>query len=155
MHGRTLESSVEQRDFGVFVHRSMKAEGPVSRVVKKTYGILVFINRGVDYKSREVMLELYGTLVRPQLEYCVQFWSPHYRKDVIALEGVQRKFTRMLPGMEHLSYEEQLRRLRLFLLEQRRLRGDLIGLYKIMRDMDRVDKEQLSTLVEGSVRRGH
>jgi len=46
-------------------------------------------------------LELYRALVRSQLEYCVQFWSPHYRKDVIAREGVQRRFTRMLPGMEH------------------------------------------------------
>ena len=57
-------------------------------------------------KSREVMLELCRTLVRPQLEHCVQFWSPHYRKDVIALEGVQRRFTRILPGMEHSSYDE-------------------------------------------------
>ena len=65
------------------------------------------------------MLELYRTLVRPQLEYCVQFWSPHFRKEVIALERVQRRFTRMLPGMEHLSYEESLCQLQLFVLEQR------------------------------------
>ena len=89
MNGRTLGSSVEQRDLGVFVHRSLKAERHVSGVVKKTYGTLAFINRGIDYKSREVMLELYRTLVRPQLEYCVQFWWPHYRKVVIALERVQ------------------------------------------------------------------
>eukprot|EP00061_Rhincodon_typus_P008434 g31030.t1 len=44
-------------------------------------------------------LQLYRTLVRPQLEYYVQFWSSHYCKDVIALEGVQRRLTRMLPGM--------------------------------------------------------
>ena len=155
MNGMTLGSSEEQRDLGVCVHRSLKAEGHVSGVVKKAYGTLAFINRGIDYKSREVMLELYRTLVRPQLEYCVQFWSPHYRKDVIALEGVQRRFTRMLPGMKHLSYEERLDRLGLFSLEQRRLRGDLIEVYKIMRGKDRVDREQLFPLVEGSVTRGH
>jgi len=150
MKGRTLGSSVEQRDLSVFVHRSLKAEGHVSRVVKKACGTLASINRGIDYKSREVMLEMYRTLVRPQLEYCVQFWSPHYVKDVIALEGVQRRFTRMLHGMEHLNYEERLDRLGLFLL-----RGDLIEVYTIMRGMDRVDKNQLFPLVEGSVMRGH
>ena len=92
-------------------------------MVKKAYGTLVFINQGIDYKSREVMMELYRTLVRSQLGYCVQFWSPHYRKDVNALEGVQRRFTRMLPRMEHLSYEERLDTFGLFLLKQRRLRG--------------------------------
>jgi len=99
VNGRTPGSCVEQRDLGVFVHRSLKGEGQVSRGVKKANGTLTFINRGIDYKSREVMLELYRTLVRSQLEHCVQFWSLHHGKDVIVLEGVQRRFTRMLPGV--------------------------------------------------------
>ena len=74
---------------------------------------------------------------------------------MIALEGLQRRFSRVLPGMEHLSYEVKLDRLELFSLEQRRLRGDMIEGYKIMRDTDRVDKEQLFPLVEGSVMNGH
>ena len=77
------------------------------------------------------------------MEYCVQFWSPHYRKDVEALERVQRRFTEMLPGMVGRSYEERLRDLRLFLLEGRRLRGDLIEAYKMIRGLDRVDCESL------------
>ena len=71
MKGLTLGGSEEQRDLGVFIHRSLKAERQVNRVVKKA-----FINQGIGYKSREVMMELYRTLMRPQLEYCVQFWSP-------------------------------------------------------------------------------
>jgi len=70
-------------NLGLHVHRSLKASGQVDMVVKKAYGILAFISRGIEYKSREVMTKLYKTLIRPQLAYCVQFWSPHCRKDVM------------------------------------------------------------------------
>ena len=69
------------------------------------------------------MLQLYRTLVRPHLEYGVPFWSPHCQKDVEVLERVQKRFTRMLPGMEGISYEERLEKLGLFSLERRKLRG--------------------------------
>ena len=106
------------------VHRSLKTVGQLHKVVQKAHGILAFINRGIEYKGREVMMELYKTLVRPQLEYCVQFWMPHYRKDVIALEKVQRKFPRVLAGLECFSYQEKLDRLALFFFwEQGRVRG--------------------------------
>jgi len=123
MNGRTLGSSEEQRDLGVIIHRSLKVAEQVNRVVNKVNGTLVFISQGIECKRKEVMLGLYRALVRPQLEHCVQFGSPHYRKDVIALEGVQRRFTRMLPGTERLSYKERLDRLGFFSLEQRTLRG--------------------------------
>ena len=77
------------------------------------------------------------------MEYSVQFWSPHYQKDVGALERVQKRFTKMLPGMEGINYEERLEKLGLFSLERRRLRGDLIEVYKIMRSMDRMDSQKL------------
>ena len=59
------------------------------------------------------------------------------------MERVQKRFTRMLPGIEDISYEERLEKLGLFSLERRRLRGDLIEVYKIMRGMDRVGSQKL------------
>jgi len=73
-----------------------------------------------------------GNLVRPSLEYCEQFWAPYLRKDVEALERVQKRFTRMIPGMKSLSYEERLRTLALYSLEFRRMRADLIETYRIL-----------------------
>ncbi|PLS49478.1 hypothetical protein CYV29_15670, partial [Carnobacterium maltaromaticum] len=155
VNGKVLGKIDVQRDLGVQVHCSLKVATQVNRVVKKAYGMLSFIGRGIEYKSWQVMLQLYRTLVRPHLEYCVQFWSPHYQKDVDALERVQRRFTRMLPGMEGASYEERLSRLGLFSLERRRLRGDLIEVYKIMRGIDRVDSKRLFPRVGVSITRGH
>ena len=78
------------------------------------------------------MLQLYKVLVRPHLEYCVQFWSPYFRKDILALEGVQRRFTRLIPELRGLAFEEKLSRLGVYSLEFRRMRGNLTETYKIL-----------------------
>ena len=65
-----------QRDLGVLVHESQKVGLQVQLVIKKANRVLPFIARGMEFKTMEVMLQLYNVLVRPHLEYCVQFWSP-------------------------------------------------------------------------------
>ncbi len=101
--------------------------------------MLDFINRNFSFKNTDIILPLYISLVRPHLEYDVQFWSPHYTKDIAKLEAVQRRATKMITSLRNKSYEERLANLNLFSLQKRRLRDKLIECFKMLKGFTNMD----------------
>ena len=87
------------------------------------------------YKVKCMIISLYKAIVIPDLEYCMQAWNPYLRKDIELLEKIQRRATKLIPGLKDLRYEER----GLTTLETRRLRGDQIEVFKILNRYENID----------------
>ena len=120
MNGVRLETVEEEKDLGVIIRSDLKASSQCTQAYLKANRMLGVMNRTIQYKSREVMLSLYKTLVRPLLEFSTAAWSPHYVKDRVQLERIQRRFTRMIPELKEMTYEKRLAQLGLWTLKERK-----------------------------------
>jgi ribonucleases P/MRP protein subunit RPP40 len=106
------------------------------------------IRRSFSVRDKDVILQLCKLLVRPHLEYGIQAWRPHYQKGISLIEGVQRRANKLISGINRNSYEERLRCVNLTTLETRRIRGDLIEVFRIFNGFENLDSLKfLSNLV--------
>ena len=124
------------KDLGVLISNDLEFSENCSVISKKAFQKSALIYKTFSYKSRNFLMALYKTYVRPQLEYCSAIWSPHLLKDINLVESVQRRFTKSLPGLSHVSYRQRLQCLNLESLEYHRLCCDLVQCHKIVYSLD-------------------
>ena len=159
-----LESVTSERDLGVNIDSKLKFSDHINSAATKANKVLGALRHSFKYMNIEVFTKLYKSMVRPHLEYASCVWSPHLKKDIDTLEKVQRRATRMVPELNHLSYSERLKKLQLPTLLYRRKRADLIQAFKILHGIDtmntsprcsRCPRKSLFTISQNQNTRGH
>ena len=130
--GAVLENISEEKDLGVLIHESLTPTSQCAKAVMKANQVLGQMARAFTYRDRYTWVHLYRQYVRPHLEYAIQAWCPWTDADINSIENVQRRAIRMVSGLNSSVYEDRLRELGLTTLTERRLRGDMIEVWKIM-----------------------
>ena len=136
----------EEKDLGVIIDNELKFDSHIQEAIKRANRTLGLIKRTFSYLDKEMFLMLYKGLVRPILEYGNVIWSPHLKRQSSAIEKVQRRATKLLPGLKEYNYEDRLKFLKLPSLKARRFRGDIIQCFKIFRGIDDVNVQDLFIL---------
>lgn len=143
--GEVLLPAVDsEKDLGVLMSKNRKWNDHIHLGISKANQMIAWVIRSVISRKPHIMLNIYKCMIRPNIEYCVQLWSPlpsHGNWGLILdIEDVQRKFTRLIDGIGLLTYKSRLEKLGLTTLLERRMRGDLIETFKIVNGISNYGK---------------
>ncbi|XP_071944696.1 uncharacterized protein [Antedon mediterranea] len=152
-----LETVEKIKDLGVLITNDCKPSQHCAKVSQRAMNCLRSIRRTFVYMDKDCFNVIYKHYVRPHLEFCVQVWNPYLQKDINVIERVQRRATKLVPCIRSYSYEDRLKFLGLTTLYDRRIRGDLIEAYKIVKGFEGVAKDDFFQMRSNISRitRGH
>ena len=132
MKGHPLSYSECEKDVGVHVDHDLKFDEHICTKINMANRIMGIAKKTFDRLEPTTFCDIFKGLIRHHLEYAAPVWSPHFAKQKEAIERVQRRATKVVPGLGHLSYPERLRALNLPTLAYRRIRGDMITVFKMI-----------------------
>ena len=150
----TLTETNSEKDLGVYFDEQLSFDIHVNFCVERATRLLGLIHRSFCGLNSNAYVTIYKTIVRSGLEYANSIWHPIFKRQSIVIENVQRRATKLISTISHLSYAERLQFLRLPTLKYRRLRGDLILLYKIIHNKYNFNVNDLLTFSSMSSTRG-
>ena len=151
-----LEVTELEKDLGVHVDPNLNFKNHVKTIVKKASYSSYKILKNFTFREANILIPIFKSMVRPILEYGNVVWSNGLKKHMTKIENVQRKFTKHVKGIHNLSYENRLKKLKLPSLEYRQARGDMIEVFKIIRNYyDYFSTQSLFKLKHSNRLRGH
>lgn len=133
-----LETTTQERDLGIIISNDLKLAKQCAKAANTAYSIFGRLKRAFVSRSLHIWKILYTTYIRPHLEFAISAWNPYLKKDINILERVQRRVTKIVHSIKHLTYSERCKVFGLTTLVCRRQRGDLIQMYKIVNNIDQV-----------------
>ena len=140
--GTAIETVTTEKDIGFWITEDLSTATHIHKARCKAIGEIDRIRRNFSYIDKRAFCILYNQRVRPHLDYGMTACPPDSSADAKLLERVQSKATALVQGLKGLNAEERRKTLGLMTLEQRRERGDLIEVYKILKDQTRIDPAQ-------------
>jgi len=155
INGVPLPNVTEVTDLGVLFDSNLRFTKHYRLIVNKAQHRAALILR--TFKSREpaLLFKAFLTYVRPLLEYCSPVWAPVYKTDIELIERVQRNFTKRLLGFRNKSYSDRLNLLNADTLELRRLKCDLVMIFKIVHKFVDINFDEFFCLNTSGITRGH
>ena len=132
MDGHVLKKSTCEKDIGVHVDNNLNFKEHINNTINKANRVLAIVRKTYDFMDIPTFRYIFKGLIRPVLEYAAPVWSPHHVNLKEMIENVQRRATKMVPGLSHLEYPERLRKIGMPTLAYRRVRGDMIQVFKLV-----------------------
>lgn len=138
MNNTELDVVEVERDIGITVTDKLKPSQHCQEAANRARAVLGQISRSFHYRDRHVFLRLYIQYVRPHLEYSCSAWSPWTLQDIEVLEAVQKKAIGMISGLTSTDYKDKLKELGMWTLKKRRVKFDLVQMYKIAHNIGEI-----------------
>jgi len=155
LNGYELAFCESQKDLGVTISRNLSSSEHIHNVVKSASRVVGLLLKTFECRELQFMVRIFCSLVRPILEYACESWSPYIIADIDLIEQVQRRFTKRIYSLQRFEYIRRLELCALEPLELRRLKRDLLLVFKIINGLVKLNFDDFFTYAHTSSTRGH
>ena len=139
INGTEISTVTIEKDIGFWIRNDLSTTSHVNNARRKALAEISRIKRNFSFIDKQAFCTLYNQRIRPHLDYGMAACPPDTAAETKLLEAVQSKATAMVQGMRHWNSDERRKRLGLMTLQQRRERGDLIEVFKILKGLTNIN----------------